>query len=142
MHEVDQREDVGIALGDQDENDNTDSNDQSTADGTANEKSTSDEPHAQEDTGAEDSACGMLASTTSSTDQSQGQGKRARLLTNGFAVALAGHWRVAELQFEDTARRVRSEQLVYSHRLCSHSTTSSDWFVIHFSRADFRHEQI
>lgn len=50
---------------------------------------------------------GTLVSTTGSTGDSQDQGKKDDLLTGGLAVALSGHWRAAETQFVDTARRVR-----------------------------------
>lgn len=54
-------------------------------------------------------SCGTFESTTGSRDDSQEQGKQGALLSGGLAVALSGHWRTAEMQFVDTARRVRSK---------------------------------
>lgn len=54
-------------------------------------------------------SCGTFASTTESSGTRREQGKRGGLLTGGLAASLSGHWRAAELQFEDTARRVRSD---------------------------------
>lgn len=55
------------------------------------------------------SSCGTFESTTRSRTDSQEQGKEGGLLTGGLAAALSGHWRAAETQFVDTARRVRSK---------------------------------
>lgn len=54
-------------------------------------------------------SCGTFASTMGSGNGSQEQGEWGGLLAGGLAVAVSGHWRAAELQFEDTAQRVRSE---------------------------------
>ncbi len=64
------------------------------------------------------SSCGTFASTTGSSGNSGEQGENGGLLKGGLAVALSGHWRAAEVQFEDTARRVRNEYFV---RSCGHS---------------------
>lgn len=50
-----------------------------------------------------------LASTTGSRGGQQEDTTRSELLTGGLAVAVSGHWRAAEQQFEETARRVRKE---------------------------------
>lgn len=55
------------------------------------------------------SSCGIIASTTGSRSEHQEEGKEDGLLRGGLAVALSGHWRTAEMQFVDTARRVRSK---------------------------------
>lgn len=74
------------------------------------------EPHTQEAAGADEglsalgngTSCSTFASTMGLGDGSQEQEKGGGLLTGGLAVALSGHWRAAELQFEDTTQRVRS----------------------------------
>eukprot|EP00903_Cladosiphon_okamuranus_P015252 g14094.t3 len=55
------------------------------------------------------SSCGTFASTTRSRSENKEQGKEGGLLRGGLAVALSGHWRIAEMQFVDTARRVFRE---------------------------------
>lgn len=48
--------------------------------------------------------------TISSVPENEGDSKQGNgdgLLAGGLAVALSGHWRMAELKFEETARRVR-----------------------------------
>lgn len=54
------------------------------------------------------SSCGTFASTTGSSGNSGEQAESGGLLKGAFAVALSGHWRAAELQFDDTTRRVRN----------------------------------
>lgn len=49
-----------------------------------------------------------LASVTGKGDDKPTEGKGV-VLADGLAVALWGHWRAAELQFEGTARRVRTD---------------------------------
>lgn len=53
-------------------------------------------------------SCGAFVSSTRSRGDSEEKGEESGLLTRGLAVALLGHWRAAETQFVDTARRVRS----------------------------------
>lgn len=65
-----------------------------------------------------DSSCGTFESTTRSRADSQKQGKEGGLLTGGLAVALSGHWRAAETQFVDTARRVRRKFRVTLSNSC------------------------
>lgn len=50
-----------------------------------------------------------LASATGTVHEHQEETTRHELLTGGLAVAVSGHWRAAEQQFEGTARRVRSK---------------------------------
>lgn len=128
-HNGNQNEEPGNTLGDQDAPDHTESIDQSTADGTASVKSASDDLQPQEDQGPGDGLRGTLATSTESSGHSQGLGKDGGLLSGGFAVATARHWRVAEMQFEDTARRVRNKQLVHPTSMYRSFDTLRNLFV-------------
>lgn len=97
-------------------------------DGKVDGKTTPVEPQPQEYTGTEEdlnvlgkgTSCEIFEGTTGSRSDSQEQGKVGGLLTGGLAVALSGHWRAAETQFVDTARRVRSTcRLSFGSRLHS-----------------------
>ncbi|CAN0076746.1 unnamed protein product [Scytosiphon promiscuus] len=136
VHDGHQHEDAGSTSGVLDEPDITDSNDQATADGTTNDKSTFDEPQPREETGPEESAYDTLASTTQSVDNSQGQGQGGGLLAGCFAISLAGHWRVAELQFEDTARRVFRELRNQRMLIGVHVRSLRDSFSAFLQRSD------
>lgn len=45
--------------------------------------------------------------TTAGKRHHWGEEERHSVLTGELAVAVAGHWRAAEMQFEETARQVR-----------------------------------
>ncbi|CAM9180110.1 unnamed protein product, partial [Hapterophycus canaliculatus] len=135
-HAGDRHEETGNALSVEDYPDNTDSIFQSTADDTAKDTSTSDEPQPQEDSRLEDKLCDMLATSTESIGHSQEQGKDAGLLTGGFAIALARHWRVAELQFKDTARRVFRELRNQRMLMGVHVRSLRDTFSAFLQRPD------
>lgn len=117
LHDSGQQEDAADNPNDHDDPGSTNTRVSSLIDGKVDDKVTPVEPQSQEVAGADeglsalgnDTSCGTFASTTGSGDDSQEQGKGGGLLTGGLAVAVSGHWRAAELQFEDTAQRVSSE---------------------------------
>ncbi|CAM9201758.1 unnamed protein product [Ectocarpus fasciculatus] len=88
----------------------------SVTDGVVDGEGTPGEKQPKEAASADESASALgngissstLASTTESARSAQDQGKEGGLLAGGLAVALLGHWRAAERQFEDTTRRVRN----------------------------------
>lgn len=75
-------------------------------------------PLEQQQAAGGDEACSAIGDGTSSSTLATATGtgsghqkdaRRGELLTGGLAVAVSGHWRAAEQQFEGTARRVRSK---------------------------------
>lgn len=52
-----------------------------------------------------------------------GEAEGHSVLTGGLAVAVAGHWRAAEMQFEETARQVRQASKIASKRKFSRVLT-------------------
>ncbi|CAB1113052.1 unnamed protein product [Ectocarpus sp. CCAP 1310/34] len=83
---------------------------------------------------------GVSSSTFTSTAESarsaQEQGKEGGLLTGGLAVALWGHWRTAELHFEDTARRVFRELRNQRLSINGHVRSLRDTFSAFLRRPD------
>lgn len=114
---ADQQEDAADNPNVHDDPSSANTNGSSLLDGEPDDKMTPVEPQPQEAAGADEglsalansASCGTFASMMGSGDVSQEQGKWAGLLTGGLAIAVSGHWRAAELQFEDTAQRVRRE---------------------------------
>lgn len=59
----------------------------------------------------EASSSSARPSATVTGCEHQEETTRHELLTGGLVVAVSGHWRAAEQQFEGTARRVRNQNL-------------------------------
>ncbi|CAN0085787.1 unnamed protein product, partial [Ectocarpus sp. 12 AP-2014] len=77
-----------------------------------------------------------FASTAESARSSQEQGKEGGLLAGGLAVALSGHWRTAELHFENTARRVFRELRNQRFSINGHVRSLRDTFSAFLRRPD------
>ncbi|CAM9397884.1 unnamed protein product, partial [Ectocarpus sp. 12 AP-2014] len=77
-----------------------------------------------------------FASTAESARSAQEQGKEGGLLAGGLAVALSGHWRTAELHFEDTSRRVFRELRNQRLSINGHVRSLRDTFSAFLRRPD------
>eukprot|EP00752_Nemacystus_decipiens_P002219 g2107.t3 len=123
---------------------NTSKTDSCLVNGMTDGKVTPGEPQPQEGAVIEDglnilgkdSSCGTFESTTGSRADSQEHGKEGGLLTGGLAVALSGHWRAAETQFVDTARRVFRELRNQRFLVGCHVRVLRDTFSAFLQRPD------
>ncbi|CAM9137868.1 unnamed protein product [Ectocarpus sp. 4 AP-2014] len=77
-----------------------------------------------------------FASTAESARSAQERGKEGGLLAGGLAVALSGHWRTAELHFEDTGRRVFRELRNQRLSINGHVRSLRDTFSAFLRRPD------
>lgn len=116
LHGGDEGEDEGDKRDDHDGPDGASAREASVTDGVVDGEGTPGEQQPKETIHTDESSSALgngissstLASTADTARSARQTGKESGLLAGGLAVALWGHWRAAELQFEDTTRRVRN----------------------------------